>query len=146
MAAAAVHEVLINPINATSNVTEWAKQQACWNRVMALQVNWPEALEHELLTSREHAEASRAAVRDQQELNGIEAQTAVVTAGPEFWMRIKEWGVSKGLLSPDDSGVLDVAKSIPDRIPSERQSERAIEILHRLQDEGCQLELNSAGP
>ena len=145
VAAAAVHEVLTNPIKTTSNVTEWAKQQACWSRVMALQVNWPESLEHELLTSRERAEANRAAVRDQRELNGIEAQTAVVTAGPEFWMGIKEWGVLKGLLSPDDTGVLDVAKSIPERIPTEKQSERAIEILHRLQDEGCQLELNHLG-
>ena len=145
VAAAAVHEVLINPISATSNVTEWAKQQACWNRVVALQVNWLEALEHELLTSREHAEAGRAAARNQRELNGIEAQTAVVNAGPEFWMEIKGWGVSKGLLSPDDSGVLDVASSIPNKIPTEKQSERAIEILHRLQDEGCQLELTRLG-
>ncbi len=70
-------------------------------------------------------------------LNGIEAQTIVVHAGADFWGEVKEWGMSARLLSPDDTGILDVAKSIPDRILSEKQSLRAIEILRRLHEEGC---------
>src|SRR5262249_7597570 len=31
-----VHDVIVTPIGGISNVTEWAKQQACWTRVMAL--------------------------------------------------------------------------------------------------------------
>ena len=81
----------------------------------------------------------RAAVKDQRILNGIEAQMAVVQAGPDLWNDVKEWGMSKALLSPDDRGILDVATSIPNRVPSEKQSVRTIEILRRLHDEGCQL-------
>ena len=74
-------------------------------------------------------------------LNGIEAQTVVVRAGSALWSDVKVWGMSKRLLSPDDQGILDVAISMPARVPSEKQSLRTIEILQRLREEGCQLEI-----
>ena len=142
VSAKAVHDVIVNPPAGMRNVTEWAKQQACWHRVMSLQVAWPESLETELISSAERDEVKRTAVKDQKMLNGIEAQTVVVQAGPALWSDVKVWGMSKGLLSPDDQGILDVAISIPDKVPSEKQSLRIIEILRRLRNEGCQLEVD----
>ena len=141
VSAKAAHDVIVDPPEGMRNVTEWAKQQACWHRVMSLDVAWPEALETELVSSAERGEVKRAAVKDQQMLNGIEAQTVVVQAGPALWSDVKVWGMSKGLLSPDDQGILDVAISMPARVPSEKQSLRTIEILQRLREEGCQLEI-----
>ena len=137
--AEAVHEVIINPPERMRNVTEWGKQQACWNRVMGLQVSWPDALDTELVSSFEKGEEKRAAVKDQRMLNGIQAQMVVVQAGSALWNDVKAWGMSKGLLSATDQGILDVAISIPDKVPSEKQSVRTIEILQRLHEEGCQL-------
>ena len=137
----AVHDVIVNPPEGMRNVTEWAKQQACWHRVMNLDVAWPDALQTELVSAAERGEVKRAAVKDQKMLNGIEAQTVVVQAGSALWSNVKVWGMSKGLLSPDDQGILDVAISIPARVPSEKQSLRTIEILQRLREEGCQLEI-----
>ena len=139
VAAKAVHDVIVDSPDSMRNVTEWAKQEACWNRVKMLDVEWPEALKAEILSSDDLTDAKRAAVRDQRTLNGIEAQTIVVQTGSDFWNDVKAWGLSKGLLSPDDTGILDVAKSVPDRIPSEQQSLRVVEILRRLHEEGCQL-------
>ena len=87
--------------------------------------------------------ARREAARDQRVLNGIEAQTIVVQAGAGFWNEVKEWGASKGLLSPDDMGILEAACSLPSKIPSERQSLWTMEILQRLIEEGCPLGLTS---
>ena len=140
VAAKAVHEVIVDPPENMRNVTEWAKQQACWNRVMRLDVAWPPTLEAELLSSADRADARRTAVKDQRMLNGIEAQTIVVQAGSSFWSEVEGWGMSKGLLSPDDIGILDVARSVPPaKLPTEKQSLRAIEILRRLHGEGCQI-------
>ena len=136
-----VHDVIVNPPEGMRNVTEWAKQQACWHRVMSLDVAWPEALKTELVSSAERGEVKRAAVKDQRMLNGIEAQTVVVRAGSALWSDVKVWGMSKRLLSPDDQGILDVAISMPARVPSEKQSLRTIEILQRLREEGCLLEI-----
>ncbi len=134
-----VHGVIIDPPEGMRNVTEWAKQQACWHRVMTLPVTWPDALQMELVSSVERSELKRTAVRDQRMLNGIEAQTLVVRAGSDLWSDVKAWGLSKGLLSAADQGILDVAISIPYKVPSEKQSVRTIEILQRLHEEGCQL-------
>ncbi len=141
--AKAVHDVIVEPPEGMRNVTEWAKQQACWHRVMGLHVSWPDALAIELTSSSERDEVKRAAVKDQRMLNGIEAQMLVVEAGPAHWSEVKAWGVSKGLLSPTDQGILDVAISIPAKVPSEKQSIRTIEILERLRNEGCQLGMES---
>ena len=137
--AKAVHDVIVDTPDGMRNVTEWAKQQACWHRVMGLQVSWPDALETELVSSPERDEVKRTAVKDQRMLNGIEAQMVVVRAGSALWSDVKVWGMSKGLLSATDQGILDVAISIPDRVPSEKQSVRTIEILQRLHEEGCPL-------
>ena len=139
VAAKAVNDVIVDAPDSMRNVTEWAKQEACWNRVKQMDVEWPEALKGDLISSDDLTDERRTAVKDQRMLNGIEAQTIVFQTGSDFWSDVKEWGLSKGLLSPDDTGILDVARSVPDRIPSERQSIRAIEVLRRLHEEGCQL-------
>ena len=134
-----MNDVIADAPDSMRNVTEWAKQEACWNRVKQMDVEWPEALKGDLISSEDLTDERRTAVMDQRMLNGIEAQTIVFQTGSDFWSDVKEWGLSKGLLSPDDTGILDVARSVPDRVPSERQSIRAIEVLRRLHEEGCQL-------
>ncbi len=54
-----------------------------------------------------------------------------------------EWGNSKGMLTPTEIGILGIAASVPERVPSEIQSQRILETLKRLQKEGCQIQLES---
>lgn len=142
MSTKAAHDVIVDPPAGIRNVTEWAKQQACWNRVTALEIRWPEQFLDELITSEEQRENRRSAVKDQRILNGIEAQTAVVNAGRELWRNVREWGASRKLLTPTEAGILDVAASIPVRVPSEKQSLRALETLRKMHAEGCQIGLD----
>ena len=139
VAAEAVHSVIVDPPDGMRNVTEWAKQQACWNRVMRLGVVWPSSLNAELITSTQVRETRRTAAKDQKMLNGIEAQMIVVREGPDLWRAVRDWGQANGLLSPTDLGILDVAGSVPTKIPSEKQSQRVVAILQRLHQQGCQL-------
>ncbi|MET4090590.1 AIPR family protein [Bradyrhizobium sp. S3.5.5] len=141
LAAKASHDVLVDPPVGMSNVTEWAKQQACWNRVSALDILWPSAFVRELMTYDEEHEIQSDAEKDQRILNGIEAQTLVVNAGGPLWRTIKEWGVSRRLLSPTEAGILDVAASVPNRLPSEKQCLIAVEMLKKMHQEGCQIGL-----
>jgi hypothetical protein len=139
LSAKAADQVIFDQPSTISG--EWAKQQACWHRVSLLDLDWPTDLHDELVTKAEQQDEQRSAARDQIELNGIEAQTAVVTAGPDIWRELISWGHNKDLLSPDDTGILETAASMPDKIPTEKQSERIIGILKRLHDEGCQIGL-----
>lgn len=136
IAAEAVNKVIIDT---DGNVTEWAKQQACWYRVERLNLAWPDCLHNELITREELQEKSKSAKKDQKVLNGIAAQSVVVTAGSTLWRDVKNWGLSKGHLSQTDAEILEVAASMEKRLPSEKQSIRVVETLTRLHSEGCQI-------
>ena len=131
--------MIVDPPEGMRKVTEWAKQQACWSRVARLELDWPKTLELDLVSAHERRDAKGTAVRDQRMLNGIQAQRI----GGRNWTRplgeLKAWGLSSKLQSPTDMGILDIAGSMPSRVPSEKQSLRAIEILRRFREEGCPL-------
>ncbi len=131
-----VHDVLVDPPEGMRNVTEWAKKELCWRRVMDLTISWPPGLGGELLSAEEKRASKRSARREQRMLNGIEAQIAVFNAGPAFWVEALAWGERERILSPTDIGVLRIAAKGGPRPLSEKQSVRAVQILTRLQKEG----------
>ncbi len=139
-----VHDVLVHPPTGISNVTEWAKKEGCWDRVRMLNVDLPPMLGEELLSDQEQQDAARDARRDQKQLNGIEAQIAVVKAGGEFWGDALQWGHSRELLTPAERGILEVASCLPRRTPTEKQSTKAIETLEKLQSEGYEATLGTS--
>ena len=141
MVAEQVHEVLVHPPAGISNVTEWAKKPGCWERVRNLVIDWPDAFVQGLISADEQRDTARTARREQRELNGIEAQIAVVNAGGQFWSDALEWGKARRLLTPAETGILGVAARMPSRTPTDKQSSKAIEILGKLHAEGYSHEL-----
>jgi len=134
--AKVVHDVLVEPPSGIRNVTEWAKKQACWERVKALDVEWPSGFVNELITEEEAASRKRWGRKEQKVLNGIEAQTAVVNAGGKFWRKVLDWGKDRKLLSEKDLGILEAAASIPHKLPTEKQAMACIDIFERLRSDG----------
>lgn len=139
ISARQIQQVLIETPAGIRNVTEWAKQQACWKRVKELEMGWPRVWINELVSQAESKQSERSAVKEQKILKGIEAQTAVFGAGAGFWRELHEWGQSRKLLTPTESGVLQVSSEIPNKVPTEKQSEIALQAFRKLQKEGCQL-------
>ena len=139
--AESVHDVLVAPLAGISNVTEWAKKLACWNRVSELVVPWPQPFLDGLISTADRRDEARSARREQRELNSVEAQIAVVSAGPAFWAGALAWGRQRELLTPTEVGVLEVAANPAGRTPTERQAARAVEALGKLQSEGYAGEL-----
>ncbi len=131
-----VHDLLIDTPSDKRNVTEWAKQQACWHRVEKIQVDWPSDFIEELISEEDQKEREKEGKKGQRELNGIEAQTSVFNAGADFWQDALQWGHSKGLLSERDAGILTVASRLPQKPLSEKQALCAIEIYARLLSDG----------
>ena len=142
-AAKSVHDVLIDPPAWTSNVTEWAKKQVCWERVSDLDIAWPEPFLVDLISTDERKNAARGARREQRELNSVEMQIAVVNAGHAFWADTLSWGNERELLTPTEVGVLGLLANPAGKIPTERQVSRAVEALRKLQIEGYAGELPS---
>ena len=132
-AAERVHTVLVQPPSGISNVTEWAKKQACWERVRKLDIRWPDAFLQKLISPEEQGGKNQDGGGP---IDEIEAQIAVVAAGGQFWSNVLEWGMGRRLLTPAESGILRVAARIPERTPTGKQSLRSLKVLEKLQGEG----------
>ena len=137
-ASDAVHFVIMGGVGEVPNPLEWAKQQACWNRAQGLHIEWPDDWQDALITADEQKNEKRSAVKEQRVLNGIEAQAAVVKAGGAFWQAARAWGAARKILTPMEAGILDVAAAIPDRLPSDKQSLKAIDALRKMIADGYQ--------
>ena len=137
--ARGVNEVLANPPSGSRNVTEWAKQQACWQRTQDLKLVMPSDFSKALTSVADAKEEGKGAEKDQKILDGIAAQNRVVQIGGPAWGEIQRWCLENGLLSPADKGILDVCAQIPNKIPTDKQSARALAVLKRAHDDGCSL-------
>jgi hypothetical protein len=133
-----VREVIVNPPpGAVTNVTEWAKREACWTKVQALAIRWPAELVGVLVTGEEQQSITRQGIREQRVLNGIEAQVAVVNAGPELWARVRRWASEHRALSQKELEILDVAAAMPKKLPTEKQCVVIMKSLRTVLAEGC---------
>jgi hypothetical protein len=106
-------------------------------------MSWPSSWLAELVGQEQIQARRRDAVKDQRMLNGIQAQTAVVNAGPEVWQSVREWGLEKKLLSPTEAGILSVAASVPAKIPTEKQSLAAVATCNACMAKAVRLDLTS---
>lgn len=133
-----VNQHLISPPQGISNISEWAKREACWTRIQADigSLELPDAFYGELVSSDE-ARAEKKDARKVQKLdNGINDQMRVIQIGASGWRRVREEGTRLKLLSEKEIGVLRVAEQIPTRLPTEKQSAVLIEMLERVESEG----------
>ena len=118
------------------NVTQYCKQEVCWQRVEEMKISLSKELRAELLECEANQEEEIHAVRDQKMLKGIEAQVYVVERGAKYWNSIILWGGDTKALTENDHGFLAVAARIPAQIPTEKQCERILEIERRAIKEG----------
>lgn len=136
VAAAAAHHVITHPPAGVRNMSEWAKQQACWNRLKTEELQYGDSLESCLVL----IESARSNVRDARSeralTDGINAQSEVVTLGGAYWSKVLEWGRAKKRLTPKDLQIVQICATIPQRLPTDSQSLHAMKLLVRLKDEG----------
>lgn len=135
-----VNSYINDPPSGISNISEWAKKDACWDRIVSglseLESKLPEAFIRELVSTSEQADEQKTAKNIQKIDDGINAQSKVFEIGPEKWARILDEGREKMNLSPKEVDILKVARQIPNKIPSERQSVVLIDLLERAHQEG----------
>lgn len=142
-AADAAHDVLMQPGEGYRNISEWAKQPKCWNALKQKNVCWDEGWISELISLEEEREIKSEGVKDQKELNGIEAQSIVVEAGAQFWQNVLEWCKKEGEATDKERGILQYAASMPNKLPSDKQSIILVDLMARLRKNGCPYRLKS---
>lgn len=133
VAAAAAEDVVTHPASGMRNMSEWAKQQACWAALRARELEYADDFES-CLTLKDDAKATeRDERRKKKEIDGISAQSEVVRRGGDFWREVLDRGSAQGSLSFKDQQILLVCASIPRKLPSELQCKHAMKVLERLE-------------
>jgi hypothetical protein len=127
---------LIKPPQGISNISEWAKKDACWEQLKevlpALEEKWPIEFVKGLVSAKTVGEETSAAKKLQKIDNGIWAQEEVLKLGAEHWKAIAQKGIAAQLLSEKEMKLLNTAVQVPKRVPSPSQSKALLEIANKV--------------
>ncbi|GAB3471854.1 AIPR family protein [Kineococcus endophyticus] len=132
----AVQEVLTSEKRPIQNVTEWAKKESCWHMVQAVEHRLSPELLGELRDQRAVAEQKRTATSTQKIDTGINSQVKVLSMQPSEWVAVQEFLKNNRLLSPTDTGILDLVTGRKPGVPSEAQAKRLLVMHKRAADSG----------
>lgn len=138
--AKVVFDSIMTPMAGISNISEWCKKEACWDRLQLktgeLKSLLPKPFLSGLVDKENIVEEVKSAAKVQKIDNGIEAQKKVMSIPAAKWRQIMADGDKKNLFSPMEIGILQVASKIPAKIPSEKQSVILIDVLAKATLEG----------
>ncbi|MEN6326003.1 MAG: AIPR family protein [Syntrophomonas sp.] len=133
----AVFEVLTDQTRPVQNVTEWSKNNICWERTKEFPIHLHPQINELMMDKREAKTQASSARTEQRMISGIEAQMFVVEKGPSYWLNILSWAGGKKLLSPEENRILSLAGNMSGtRMPNEVQCKILQEIRNKVLAEG----------
>jgi len=128
--------IIMSPIHGLTNISEWAKKQACWESLRTTEVVYGPAFSKSTVTLAELKSLEQERKREVTLISGIEAQSQVIAKGGAYWSRLRIWARDKGFISIKEDGILKVCAALPNRLPSERQCIAAINTLEKYRNNG----------
>jgi hypothetical protein len=142
--ASRVNDELLRPPQGISNISEWAKRDACWTRMLEQMDHFgallPGDFGGELLSREEQLTEKRDARNTQRVDNGIEAQAKVLSIPAPKWAMIHDTLAAKRLLTPKEIGVLKIAMQMPMKIPTDRQCAVLLDTIGKARAEGLSVD------
>lgn len=134
--APAMYAVITTPQGGSSeNVTEWSKRSLAWDRAREAAVRLLPEFEAELVSAEDAQQAMDDAAGSAAIDRGLAAVTRVLATRPSDWRQIRQWGLDKRLLTPNEEQLLLIATN-PRRPPSDRQAAAILQIRTKLEQEG----------
>lgn len=129
--ASRARDVLTDRARPVVNVTEWAKQEACWGKMRELPLALPEAMAGDLV-GREAVKSERRSARVQQKVDdGIHSQASVLAIHASAWMDLELFCKTKRLLTDKDVAILALVTGKRAGLPSELQAGHLLRLRER---------------
>lgn len=134
-----VYSKLTDSQRGIENVTQWCKQEACWNSVQSIKYELPSEIKVCLIGLEERKVAEREAKSDQRVDSDTEIMTKIIEISQEKWKNIFSFATSRHIITADEHTALRIACQIPQKIPNPIQCKKLLAVLERLQEEGFKL-------
>lgn len=131
--AHAAQQHLTDPSRPQANVTQWAKQQACWERFKKVNVLLGSGMRNDLVAADE---ARGHAIDDRKQRamdTGFEAVKRVLAVSPVVWKTVYHAQVP---ISPSEKDLVEVFGLRQGRVPSDRQGAVLLRLLRRMAETG----------
>lgn len=134
--AESVNEQIQNTPELITNVTEWCKKEACWQKIKESPMTLNQDFVTELMDTQDVIDQAKDAEKIQLIDNGINSQKYVIEKGSEYWKEVAQYGIKVKCLSPREMDIIAIACKIPNKIPTDRQSQIIISIEKKVKKEG----------
>lgn len=135
-----VNDDISSPPQGISNISEWCKKDSCWERLQEKIPSLQKEIDQtffDTLVSLDTVKIEQKDAKNTQKIdNGIDAQTKVLEVPTQKWSRIRQLGLQRRFLSEKEAGIIRIAEQIPQKIPTEKQSEVLIAVLEKAESEG----------
>ena len=116
------------------NVSEWCKKEACWKRIKSTEYEFSRDTLSCFSLVEEVEQDRKDATQDQKIEDGCNAIMEVYNKGAEYWSNVILWAEQRRLLTFDERSILKLAAN--NKILSDKQSKRALEVLNKVRIEG----------
>lgn len=134
-----IQDALLSLPAGSSNVGEWAKKEACWQRISQLELDLGDAMEN-WSVSREEDQARGRGARQQGALDdGIARQTEIVTLATKgYWQALSEWDQLTKHVFGADRATLQKASTRDgaNRLVMGKDWKKLLDIKKRCEEEG----------
>ena len=128
---------LINTPPGTSNVTEYAKTEKCWEEFRKIELELPNNSSKFLISKSKESEILKEGEKKQEFINEVDLQKQVINYGGSFWAKVLEYSSQNNLLTQRDWTLLNSATAIPRKIPaSEKDFKMLMKLLERARKRG----------
>jgi len=136
-----------SPAQGISNVTEWCKRPACWQRMVEkfnlVAGQLPTDFTSFLIPSSDERLDKRAAKGEQVILDGVAAISRAMQVSSRTWCQIRDRLQGQRVLTEKEIGILSYMTREPKRMPSDKQAAILMQILTKGENEGIKVELES---
>lgn len=135
-----VNELISSPPRGISNISEWCKKDACWDRLLLALPELEQLLPDEVFDDLESLDAqankNRHGKQVQRTEDGIKAEMRVMEIPAATWKTILQEGMKRRLFTTKEIESLRIAQQIPAKHPSPKQCMFLLEALDKLSDDG----------
>jgi hypothetical protein len=133
---------LISEDRKIMNISEWAKKKECWDIAKTIKHDFSETFINDLEERSIQRDREVAAVKNQHSENKVKLEVEIIRFEeqvPNYWLSVRKWGMTKGLLSEIEREILDrLIGGISGKVslPTERQYRRIKDLRNRLIENG----------
>lgn len=140
IAAEFVNNDISMPPSGISNISEWCKKTACWQRILEdlsdLAACFPERFWDDLVSVDEEKSEEISAKKTQKMDDGISAQIRVYNVPKDKWTKILELDQQRKFLTSKETDIIRIAQQIPLKMPTDKQSVLLEGVLVKAAEEG----------